>query len=319
MQAYKPLFAQRLSILVILLAIAASCAEKRKYEVEEANHAQTQIAAAENKDSIVPPPKPIEISYYAITNRDSINNIANYFNDTQLKIILAINRIDIEKLYGAQMLAIPDTFLADIKYYSPFPDSIPLIDSVKKILLISYPAQALAAYEQGKLIKWMPNSMGKQTTPTPTGLLHTNWKAKQTKSTDDSTWILNWYFNLDNFRGVSLHQYELPGRPASHACIRLYNEDAEWVYNWAEQWKLDSAQVKVLAYGTPVIIFGSYNFSQNPPWYSLTTNPKQLTISADTLTAEINKYLPTILKRQADRDSFIYKLTSPTDLVSTTQ
>ncbi len=292
-------------ITLLIFSVFFGCVEKRKDEVNECTKAQNIKDSLEHQVEVLPPLPPVEIKYYAIDNRDSILQIDKYFNDSQLKIILAINRIDFAKLYGAEKLAIPDTFLFDLRYYSPYPDSIQLLDSVNKIMLISYPAQAVGMYEKGRLVRWMPTSMGKESTPTPTGLLHTNWKSKKTNSTDDSSWVLKWYFNLDNFRGVSLHQYELPGHPASHACMRLYEGDAEWLYYWAEQWKLDSAQLKILAYGTPVIIFGNYNFSQAPPWYSLPSNPKQVTISDNTLSTEINKYLPLILKRQADRDSFI--------------
>jgi lipoprotein-anchoring transpeptidase ErfK/SrfK len=95
-------------------------------------------------------------------------------------------------------------------------------------LLISYPIEAFGAYEQGKLVRWGPTSLGKKSTKTPTGLFFTNWKSKETISTEDSSWILKWYFNLVNSTGVSIHQYGLPGYPASHACARLYEEDAKW-------------------------------------------------------------------------------------------
>lgn len=291
-------------IILSILCVFYGCKEKSNDKVVK-NSKEAKSTTDSLASKKVPQP-PLQIKYYAVRDKDSILQIDKYFNDSQLKIILAINRIDFAKLYGAEMLSIPDTFLYNLKYYSPYPDSIQLLDSVYKIMLVSYPAQAIGMYEKGKLIRWMPTSMGKKSTPTPTGLFHANWKSKQTNSTDDSSWVLKWYFNLDNFRGVSLHQYELPGHPASHACMRLYDEDAEWLYYWAEQWKLDSAQVKILAYGTPVIIFGNYDFDQLPPWYSLPSNPKQVEILPDILSVEINKYLPTILKRQADRDSFIY-------------
>ncbi|RPI72970.1 MAG: hypothetical protein EHM47_07060, partial [Ignavibacteriales bacterium] len=111
--------------------------------------------------------------------------------------------------------------------YSPFPKHAEILDSVKKILIYSYPIQAFAAYEFGTLVRWGPTSLGKRSTPTPTGLFHTNWKAKRTISTVDSTWVLPWAFNLDNFAGVSIHQFDLPGYPASHACARMLDTDAE--------------------------------------------------------------------------------------------
>jgi len=37
-----------------------------------------------------------------------------------------------------------------------------------------------------------------------------------------------------NKRGHSFHQYELPGHPASHGCIRLLERDATWIYDWGK-------------------------------------------------------------------------------------
>ncbi len=292
-----------LPILLLVVCLGYGCKEEPK--PHEAKKEKAVPKKSTVKKDTIPPKKPLEIKYYAIKNKDSIVRVAKFFDTTQLKTILTINRIDSSKVYKAKLLAIPDTFLANLKYYSPFPDSIPLLDSVKQILLISYPAQAFATYENGKQTRWGATSMGKKSTPTPTGLFHTNWKAKRTLSTDDSSWVLNWYFNLDNFRGVSLHQYELPGYPASHACMRLYEEDAKWLYYWAEQWKLDSTQVKIHAYGTPVLIFGSYKFDEEPPWHKLPENPKALDMTTDTLVYEIKPQMPLILERQYVLDSVI--------------
>jgi len=49
------------------------------------------------------------------------------------------------------------------------------------------------------------------------------------------------------------------GYPASHACMRLKEKDARYLNDWADQWILRGKD-KVLIKGTPVIVFGSYNF-----------------------------------------------------------
>lgn len=299
---FQPNKMRLLPLFLLLLWLGCKETPKPEERVRETKSTPKEIIIA--KDTIKKV-EPIKIKYYAIKNKDSIVRAAKYFDTGQFKVILAINRIDSSKLFKTKMLVIPDTFFTDLKYYSPFPDSIPLLDSIKQILLISYPAQAFATYENGKQTRWGATSMGKKSTPTPTGLFHTNWKAKTTLSTDDSTWVLDWYFNLDNFRGVSLHKYDLPGYPASHACMRLYEEDAKWLYYWAEQWKLDPTQVKIQAHGTPVLIFGDYDFSASPPWYKLPENPNVLDITADTLAYEIKPKLPLILERQYELDSVI--------------
>ena len=61
-----------------------------------------------------------------------------------------------------------------------------------------------------------------------------------------------------NARGVSFHLFDLPGYPASHACVRLLLRDAQWLYGWGEQWKLDETGRVVVVTGTPVLILGTY-------------------------------------------------------------
>lgn len=184
--------------------------------------------------------------------------------EDSLKPILFLNRTDREHLLRQDSIVMPDTIISDFIVYSPFPYTIKVLNSIHKIIFFSYHAQAFVAYENGVRERWGAVSMGKETTPTPTGLLHTNWRSKETISTVDKQWVMKWYFNLDNFKGVSMHQFVLPGYPASHACIRLNNDDAYWLYNWADPWILES-NTKIAAYGTPVIIYGSYPFQEKKP------------------------------------------------------
>jgi len=74
-----------------------------------------------------------------------------------------------------------------------------------------------------------------------------------------------WYFNFCSKRGLGLHQYALPGRPASHGCVRLLLADAKWLFHWGEGWMLTSDR-QVLQHGTPILIVGSYNFGRTRPW-----------------------------------------------------
>jgi len=221
------------------------------------------------------------------------------------KIILALNRLDEIFIRKPDSIVVPDTIINDKLLYSPFPKHLALLERVKKILLVDQRIQAFAAYEFGNLVNWGPTSTGKKSTPTPNGLFHTNWKSKKTISTDNPEWILKWYFNLDNFRGVSLHQYELPGYPASHACVRLLEEDAFWIYNWAEQWVLTKDGEFVIAYGTPVIIYGEYNFKGVKPWLLITTEPEKAKVSEDELNEIINNHILTILTRQEERERIL--------------
>ncbi|HEY6403600.1 MAG TPA: L,D-transpeptidase, partial [Blastocatellia bacterium] len=93
---------------------------------------------------------------------------------------------------------------------------------------------------------------------------------------------LPWYFNLDNKQGISFHQYDLPGYPASHGCVRLLEEDAAWIYGWADQWKL-SADRRVETQGTPVIVFGKYDYGKQAPWKQLVTDYRAASLTGSEL------------------------------------
>ena len=110
-------------------------------------------------------------------------------------------------------------------------------------------------------------------------------------STVDEAWILEWAFNIHSRSGISLHKYDLPGYPASHSCVRLLEEDAQWVYGWAEQWRLDEAG-RVLKNGTPVVIFGEYDWEGTPPWRRLSVDPLATSVPAEEIDDALRRYLP---------------------------
>ena len=167
-------------------------------------------------------------------------------------------------------------------------------------MVFSYPIQAYGVYEFGELVKWGSTSLGSKKYPTPTGLLFTNWKGEEVQSTVDDEWILRWNFNIENTEGIGWHQYELPGYPASHSCLRLLEADAKWLYDWADEWVLKDANT-VMAKGTPVIVFGTYDFNAPSPWLALANNPKANEISKSDLESIIAPHLSQIKKEQENR------------------
>lgn len=217
-----------------------------------------------------------------------------------LEIALAVNRTDKQFFTKMDSVIIPTDRSGDIAFYLPFPVEVPYLENVNKILFFSYPTQTFAAYENGILIYTGPTNMGRKKDPTPIGLFFCNWKAEETISTFDDEWKLLWNFNIENKKGVGFHQYDLPGYPASHSCLRLLEKDAKQLYEWADQWVLiDDENVKFK--GTPVVVFGSYPFGEPKPWLQLVKNPKALTISATEIEKVTTPYLETILKEQEKR------------------
>ncbi|SDY00801.1 L,D-transpeptidase [Flavobacterium degerlachei] len=224
----------------------------------------------------------------------------NATDNAKMRIALALNRTDKENFTQMDSVIIPADFSGDLEFYLPFPTHIASIEAVDKLIYFSYPTQTFAAYEYGELIYTGPTSMGRKKDMTPTGLFYTNWKAEETTSTFDDEWDLKWNFNVENKLGVGWHQYSLPGYPASHSCLRLQETDARYLYDWADQWVLaDEENVKVK--GTPVIVFGSYDFDAPKPWLQLVANSKALNISENEIEGITKPFLSEILSEQKNR------------------
>jgi lipoprotein-anchoring transpeptidase ErfK/SrfK len=136
-------------------------------------------------------------------------------------------------------------------------------------VIVFQPVQAFGAYEHGVLVRWGPVSTGARTAPTPSGLFHLNWRQREHTSTVDPDWAMPWSFNFENRLGLAFHAQALPGKPASHGCVRLLVEDAQWLFDWGEPWTVDPGGTRVLRLGTPVLVIGEYNFEAQPPWQLL--------------------------------------------------
>jgi lipoprotein-anchoring transpeptidase ErfK/SrfK len=201
---------------------------------------------------------------------------------SNVQTVLEINRIDTANIAKGRVLIVPNSF-DDPAALSPFPATVAAAADIPKLMVVDQAIQAFAVYNNGALMRWGGVNTGKQSTPTPNQLYFANWKGKSVISSEDDSWILPWYVNLDNKEGISMHQYDLPGYPASHSCVRMFEQDAEWIYNWAEQWKVSDDGQTVLQYGTPVIVFGNYAFGKTSPWKSLAKDPAATTVSQDTL------------------------------------
>lgn len=248
--------------------------------------------------------KPAKDIQYQFTSPEQW--LLQHANAAQQKIVMTVNRTDSTHLLKMDSILVPDDLSGDLPFYLPFPLSVPAAKDVEKIIFFSYPSQSFAAYEYGELVYAGPSNMGRKADPTPQGLYYTNWKAEQTTSTFNDEWELKWNFNIENKKGIGFHQYELPGYPASHSCLRLLEDDAKFLYKWADEWILASDEV-VAAKGTPVIVFGTYAFDAPKPWLQLANDPHALDISAASLDQTIAAFLQDILQQQQKRAVVVQK------------
>jgi lipoprotein-anchoring transpeptidase ErfK/SrfK len=195
------------------------------------------------------------------------------FTAAQTDIIEKLNRRDREHLIRAEPpvpgIVVPLVWEVDELAFSPLPPEWPAAISHPKYLVVHQPGQVFGAYEFGRLVRWGPVSSGRKETPTPSGSFNLTWRSRKRTSTDNDAWVLEWYFNFVNSRGVSFHQFDLPGYAASHACVRLLTRDAQWLYGWGDQWKLSPDKRSVEVPGTPVLVIGAFGHGEMPPWTSL--------------------------------------------------
>ena len=255
------------------------------------------IALAQDSASPQPPRyRPVRIEGMA-----TVRALQKTYGAEGFLAILHLNRIDLAHVREGATLVVPDP-PASMTALSPFPSSLgqePWIPP--RLLLVSRRVQAFAAYEAGALVRWGATSTGRRDTPTPAGLFAANWRSKLRRSSDNAEWLLPWYVNFVNESGVSFHQFALPGSPASHACVRLLVDDAKWIYDWTELWVLDAQGRRIEVHGTPVLVFGDYEFDRPGPWTMLAEDANATVVALDEIRSAIAPHRETIIERTAVR------------------
>lgn len=278
-------------LLLLVLVVLGSC--KKETTTKETTKAKPHKTIEYKK------PKS-SVSFHLEKTKQWLDSIKG--DSTKLNIAYAINRTDKANFAKMDSVVIPSDFSGDLPYYLPFPLHVSALEEVSKIIIFSYPTQTFAAYENGELVYTGPTNMGRKKDPTPTGLFFTNWKAEKTTSTFNDEWELEWNFNIENKLGVGFHEYELPGYPASHSCLRLLEKDAKYLYKFADEWVLkDKENVKVK--GTPVVVFGSYPFDGPKPWFELINDPEVLNISEAEIETQTKPFIQKILDNQKLREA----------------
>lgn len=236
------------------------------------------LVAVASRVEAIPVLDQADIDYRLEALTDANRNLTARFGGPEIALLEKLNRADAKHLLRLKQLIVPSSWRTELDH-SPFPATYSAAGATPKLIVVDQPSQAFAAYEYGQQVHWGPVSSGRQARPTPGGLYHLNWRARTRTSTLSGEWRLNWYFNFHNRRGLAFHEFDLPGVPQSHACVRLLARDAEWVYKWGQSWTLDP-KGQLQTNGTPVMILGSYAFDAPAPWLAADYWTRKLVLPA---------------------------------------
>jgi hypothetical protein len=187
--------------------------------------------------------------------------------------VARFNRIDRRHVYPGMTIKVPDD-IAACRTYTPLPAEYPPAKNHEKYLLIDLTEQWIGAYEFGKLRFSGPAATGARGHETPVGVFQIDARDKTHSSSLYKTEDQSDQYPMDNAMrfhvgadNVSywIHARDLPGKPASHGCVGLYDEamqnrvygapanpvllDSERLYAWAvgeDEYEDDPEEIELL-------------------------------------------------------------------------
>lgn len=191
-------------------------------------------------------------------------------------LVARFNRVDRRHAHAGVSLKVP-VRLDDVRDFTPLPAHYPPAAGAAKFILVSLAEQFLGAYENGRLVFSAPAATGEAGHETPAGEFRITAADRRHRSSlyviegttvpYPMTYALRFHVSP---RGVAywIHGRDMPGYPASHGCIGLYDEamqrehygvparpvldDARRLYEWALGPLAAVDGVRVLADGLPV-------------------------------------------------------------------
>jgi len=152
--------------------------------------------------------------------------------------VARFNRIDRRHVVPGTRIKAPKR-PQDVERFSPMPTRYASADSDSQFVLVDLSEQFLGAYEHGRLVFSAPIASGKTTNPTPTGTFRITAYDRSHESSIydivDTNRPYPMHYGLRFFVTASgmaywIHGRDLPGVPASHGCIGLYDEEMQRDY-----------------------------------------------------------------------------------------
>jgi len=299
-------------LFVIFFLSIYSCDNSSNKGIPQGTFTQNEL-----KDTVTIPPPFVdtfpEIKYRKFEFKSQV--IKKRFLDSITKlstiaqtILSTLNRKEWNFIVNSKLILVPEVFTENRLAYSIFPTYYKGARKLPKLIMVSARYQALACYEYGNLVKFAPVNSGKERTQTYPGRYALTFRQRTRLSSLDSTWIMHYYFNFHPEAGMALHQFTMPGYPASHSCLRMLESDAAWIYNWGEGYKKDTNGKIIRLSGTPLIIIDHYPFgSEYRPWMEITSNKSlKLELPPDPMAVD-EPLIPIVQIPEESRGSLVNK------------
>jgi len=260
-----PFWSSLIAVTVMMVTVfpAVSQADSPKKHRGPCEIHYPSDAALEWDCRIIPPGKSLETIF------------GEYWVD-----VARFNRIDRRHAHSGVSIKVPRR-LEDVEQFTPLPLVYPPGELDEKFILIDLAEQFLGAYEFGALRFATPIASGNGTNETPTGVFRLTAAHLQHQSDlytiegTDRPYPMNYALRFHvNREGVSywIHGRDMPGYPASHGCIGLYDEsmqeeqygvpkepelnDARKLFVWVSGSEPDDEHVIPLPRGPKVHIIG---------------------------------------------------------------
>lgn len=201
-------------------------------------------------------------------------------------VVARFNRIDRRHVYPGMTIKVP-LDIAAARNYTPMPAEYEPAKRHEKYILLDITEQWIGGYEYGKLKFSAPAATGSKGHETPVGVYRIDARDKNHTSslyqTEDGSAqypmdnAMRFHIGADNV-SYWIHARDLPGKPASHGCVGLYDEgmqnrvyghpekpvliDSQKLYAWAvgeNVYEGDTGSLELLEDGPVVEVRG-----QNP-------------------------------------------------------
>ncbi len=155
--------------------------------------------------------------------------------------VLRFNRMDRRHFIGGHSIKVPNN-LEEIKDYTPLPETYPDAASEEKFILVDQSEMFLGAYEHGRLVFSAPIAVGIEGHRVPLGEFHIDavdrWHRSNLYTVEEigrrypMHYALRFYIDkkADGWPSYYIHGRDLPGYPASHGCIGVYDEEMQKEY-----------------------------------------------------------------------------------------